>query len=193
MNTSDWKTCLNEKYGYEFKYPPDLYVYTRDNPIAYDEWRTTRSVNGITDCNGTQVAFSSLENDSRLNQYAGFQFSLKLLTEQKTIEEVLDGYEEQLDRQDSTGERLFLCPIAEKIGVGKVDTVTVYDIEWMCSSTSKPNTISPNSHNLLMVNKNTTWEMSIYGPFGKEVQSSGVNFFETILSTFRFVDIERKG
>jgi hypothetical protein len=29
LDTSDWETCRNEEYGYEFKYPKDWYVYEK--------------------------------------------------------------------------------------------------------------------------------------------------------------------
>jgi hypothetical protein len=29
LDTSDWETCRNEEYGYEFKYPKDWYIYER--------------------------------------------------------------------------------------------------------------------------------------------------------------------
>jgi hypothetical protein len=56
VSTEGWKTCRNEKYGYEFKYPAEWYLY---DSHALSKDGSLEGVSPVTQCSGQNMgAFS---------------------------------------------------------------------------------------------------------------------------------------
>ena len=60
VSTEGWKTCRNEEYGYEFKFPPEWHIYGADALITPDMQGKTRLIyeHASDECNGMLVILS---------------------------------------------------------------------------------------------------------------------------------------
>jgi len=56
LDTSDWQTCRNEEYGYEFKYPKDWYIYER--MVGTEVEVESSYVTEIDSCQGKLIVLS---------------------------------------------------------------------------------------------------------------------------------------
>ncbi|MDD2935099.1 MAG: hypothetical protein PHX25_01350 [Candidatus Pacebacteria bacterium] len=56
LDTSDWETCRNDEYGYEFKYPKDWYIYER--MVGTQVEVESSSVTEIDSCQGKLLVLS---------------------------------------------------------------------------------------------------------------------------------------
>jgi len=58
VSTEGWKTCRNEEYGYEFKFPAEWHIYGED---AYSDDAKPQIVQSSKRCHGMRVGFSTTQ------------------------------------------------------------------------------------------------------------------------------------
>ena len=61
VSTEGWKTCRNEEYGYEFKFPGEWKIYGEDARSEPDAMGKTYFVRESEECNGEYVLFSTTQ------------------------------------------------------------------------------------------------------------------------------------
>ena len=57
VSTEGWKTCRNEEYGYEFKFPAEWHIYGED---AYNDAPKPSFIRESNGCNGLAVLLSEM-------------------------------------------------------------------------------------------------------------------------------------
>lgn len=166
VSTEGWKTCRNEEYGYEFKFPGEWKIYGEDALSEPNALGKRAFVRESEECNGASVFLSAFEPWSgALGTADDGDFHVNVRLNESSAKEYLHDFIATHDEKKSVMEHIAVDSYASML---QVDTnQSLYNgRSWRVRT---------------ILNNKEYW---LSGSFYIEQQ----NTIETILSTFRFLD-----
>lgn len=184
VSMEGWKTCRNEEYGYEFKYPSEWYMYSFPESYAtntqesnYEEkpWSIGKPAEN---CSGRIVRITVEPIHSDSTEITGYSFDFLNMTTQETIDEVYVSNLKEIIHNN----RMIDPNSGQTVKIMKVFNIDGEKAILRGGFYVKNKTDIPNYEQLMFVDKNKKRLATISGsdPLINEIT-------ETILSTFRFL------
>jgi hypothetical protein len=180
VSTEGWKTCRNEEYGYEFKYPAEWYQYSRDGRqhLRFSEVAKKCDKTDITLSNAPLHDPNTDENTAEI-----YYFSVRKNTDLKSLDEWLESAKNFQDEEnlhiDQKSRQVSRVLQSYLIDGQKA----VFRREFYLTGV-----VNPNSGQIILMSKDTKLRiiMTNYPP-SKDFSLLN-DTFETILSTFKFIN-----
>lgn len=178
VSTEGWKTCRNEEYGYEFKYPGEWYVYNMVDTSAPDSYNfkyADEKCEASIIFFGIDVLHSRGGIDSTAKER--YDFSIELSNSKRTVDDWFNNSVKGVKTrmEPNTPQH----PKINRIYLVDGERALLIDNQWYPKIAHYQNII-------IFYNKNKTWSMHISNnnagkfPFRTDT-------IETILSTFKFI------
>ncbi len=177
ISTEGWKTCRNEKYGYEFKYPGEWYEY------GYNMTTEIGDAPGRCGLSGARIFERPFSKDE-VGQGDGMEIDIVVVPEVPETEtdlnqraDIKKGVKEiQSHFGNSMSDSSLSNVIGEKNFILVIEQVQ-----------NQPESKKINIYSAYSINKGKIYRVYAENGFGEVWEEFPFDLFETILSTFKFI------
>jgi phosphate/sulfate permease len=175
VSTESWKTCRNEMYGYEFKYPREWYEYGYGMTIDIGD------APGRCDLSGARIFERPFSRDE-VGQGDGIEIDVIVVPETETdLNQRSDIKKGVREIRSHFGNSMSDSSLSNAIGEKNFILVTE-------QVQNEPESKKINIYSAYSINKGKVYRVYVQNGFGEVWEEFPFDLFETILSTFKFIN-----